>query len=170
MIEADMPEPDVITTQPLRLETICVVSKATEMFSDYETKQAVSKSVLRMSNQTKTQIIPHSVGSRTFQRNINSTLKNVLNNPEEASKLCDTRISYHKKTLKQSEKVNAGDRARPNKNLDLNLHQEELFKSYLDQGHTLLQVQNYPKAIQSFEYALNIARGLFGEEHPDTGQ
>ena len=38
MIEADMPEQDVKTTQPLRLETICVVSKATEMFADYETK------------------------------------------------------------------------------------------------------------------------------------
>ena len=170
MIEADMPEPDVITPQPLRLETICVVSKATEMFSDYETKQAISKFVLRMSNQTKTQIIPHSIGYWTFQRNINSTLKNVLNNPEEASKLCDTRISYHKKTLKKNEKVNTGDRARPNKNLDLNLHQEELYKSYLDQGHTLLQVQKYPKAIQSFEYALNIARGMFGEEHPDTAE
>ena len=170
MIEADMPEPDVITTQPLRLETICVVSKATEMFSDYETKQAISKSVLRMSNQTKTQILPHSIGSWTFQRNINSTLKNVLNKPEEASKLCDTRISYHKKTLKQSGKVNTGDKVRPNKNLNLNLHQEELYKSYMDQGNTLLLVQNYPRAIQSFEYALNIARGLFKEEHPDTAE
>ena len=170
MIEADMPEPDVITTQPLRLETICFVSKATEMLSDYETKQAISKSVLRMSNQTKTQILPHSIGSWTFQRNINSTLKNVLNNPEEASKLCDTRISYHEKTLKQSGKVNAGDKVRPNKNLNSNLHQEELYKSYMDQGHTLLLVQNYPRAIQSFEYALNIARGLFKEEHPDTAE
>ena len=170
MIEADIPEPDVITTQPLRLETICIVSKATEMFSDYDAKQAISKSVLRMSNQSKTQILPHSIGSWTFQRNINSTLQNVLNNPEEASKLCDTRISYHKKTLKQGGKVNAGDKVRPNRNLDLNLHQEELYKGYMDQGDTLLQVQNYPRAIQSFEYALNIARGLFKEEHPDTAE
>ena len=40
----------------------------------------------------------------------------------------------------------------------------------MDQGDTLLQVQNYPRAIQSFEYALNIARGLFKEEHPDTAE
>ena len=170
MIEADMPKADVTTTQPLRLEMICVVSKATEMSSDYETKQAISKSVLRMSNEIDKQILPHSIGSWTFQRNINSTLQNVLNNPEEASKLCDTRISYHKKTLKQSGKVNAGDRAQPIKNLDLNLHQEELYKSFLDQGKTLRQMKNYPKAIQFFEYALNIARGLFGEEHQDTAE
>ena len=81
MIEADMPEPDVTTTQPLRLEMIVVLSKATEKFSDYKTKQAISKCVRKMSNQTKKQILPHSVGLWTLQRNINSTLKNVLNNP-----------------------------------------------------------------------------------------
>ena len=85
-----MPEQDVTTTQPLRLETICVVSKATEMFSDYETKQAISKSVLWMSNQTEKQIPPHSIGLWIFRRNVNMTLSNVLNYPEEASKLCDT--------------------------------------------------------------------------------
>ena len=120
MIEADMPKADVTTTQPLRLEMICVVSKATEMSSDYETKQAISKSVLRMSNEIDKQILPHSISSWTFQRNVNSTLKNVLNNPEEATKMCDTWINYHKMTLKQSGKVNAGDKAKPNKHLDLN--------------------------------------------------
>ena len=53
MIEADMPEPDVTTTLPLRLGIICVVSNAIKVFSDYETKQAIRKSVLRMSNQQK---------------------------------------------------------------------------------------------------------------------
>ena len=120
IIEADMPKADVITTQPLRLEMICVVSKATEMFSDYETKEAISKSVLRMSNEIDKQILPHFIGSWTFQRNVNSTLKNVLNNPQEATKFWDTWISYHKMTLKQSGKVNAGDKAKPNKHLDLN--------------------------------------------------
>ena len=90
MIEADMPEPNVTTTQPLKLEIHFILSKATEMFSDDETKQSISKSVLRMSNQTEKQIFPHSIGLWTFQRNVNWTLKNVLNNPEEASKLCDT--------------------------------------------------------------------------------
>ena len=83
MIEADMPEPDVTTTQPLRLEMIVVLSKATEKFSDYETKQAIRKCVLKMSNQTGKKILPHSVGLWTFQRNINSTLENILNNPEK---------------------------------------------------------------------------------------
>ena len=168
MIEADMPEPDVITTQPLRLETICVVSKATEMFSDYETKQAISKSVLRMSNQTKTQILPHSIGSWTFQRNINSTLKNVLNNPEEASKLCNTWISYHNKVLKESGQDIPDDKAKPEENLHLNLHQEELLRSYFDRAHALHQMQNYSGAIQSFQHALKFAIALFGEEHPET--
>ena len=90
LIEADMPEPDITTTQPLRLEMICVVSQATEMFSDYETKQAISKSVLKMSNEIERLILPDSIGLWTFQNNVNSTLKSVLNNPKEASKLCDT--------------------------------------------------------------------------------
>ena len=90
MIEGDMPKADVTTTQPLRLEMICVVSKATEMSSDYETKQAISKSVLRMSNEIDKQILPHSIGLWIFWCNVNMTLSNVLNNPEEASKLCDT--------------------------------------------------------------------------------
>ena len=31
-------------------------------------------------------------------------------------------------------------------------------------------MQNYPGAIHSFQLALDIALGLFGEEHPDTAQ
>ena len=90
MIEGDMPKADVTTTQLLRLEMICVVSKATEMSSDYETKQAIRKSVLRMSNEIDKQILPHSIGLWIFRCNVNMTLSNVLNNPGEASKLCDT--------------------------------------------------------------------------------
>ena len=164
MIEADMLELDITTTQPLRLEMICVVSKATEMFSDDETKQAITKSVQRMSNQTEKQIIPHSVGSWTFQRNINSTLQNVLNNPEEASKLSDTWIRYHKMTLKQSGQYIPGDKAKPNENLDVNLHQEGLLRCYFDYGRALHQMQNYSGAILSFQRALEVATELFGED------
>ena len=39
-----------------------------------------------------------------FSIYVNLTLKNVLNNPKEASELCDLWISFHKMTLKQ--KVN----------------------------------------------------------------
>ena len=170
MIEADMPEPDVTTTQPLRLKMIVVLSKATEKFSDYETKQAISKCVLKMSNQTEKQILPQSVGLWTFQRNINSTLENVLNNPEEASKLCDTWIRYHKMTLKQSGEDSPGDKAKPNENLDLNLHQEGLFRNYFDHGMALRKMQNYSEAIQSFQRALDVAIDLFNEEHPDTAE
>ena len=164
MIEADMPELDITTTQPLRLEMICVVSKATEMFSDDETKQAISKSVLRMSNQTEKQILPHSIGLWTFQRNVNLTLKNVLNNPEEASKLSDTWIRYHKMTLKQSGQDIPGDKAKPNENLDVNLHQEGLLRCYFDYGRALHQMQNYSGAILSFQRALEVATELFGED------
>ena len=167
MIEADMPEADVTTTQPLRLEMIVVLSKATEKFSDYETKQAISKCVLEMSNQTEKQILPQSVGLWTFQRNINSTLENVLNNPEEASKLCDTWIRYHKMTLKQSGEDSPGDKPKPNENLDLNLHQEGLFRNYFDHGMALRKMQNYSEAIQSFQSALDVA---IDEEHPDTAE
>ena len=170
MIEAEKPEPDVTTTQPLRLEMICVISKATEMFSDNETKQAISKSVLGMSNQTGKKILPHSIGSWTFQRNVNLTLQNVLKDPEKASKLCEKWISYHQMTLEQSGKVIAGNKAKPNKNIDLNLHREGLLRSYLDRGRAIHQMQNYSGAIHSFQSALDIAIALFGEEHPDTAQ
>ncbi|XP_066015507.1 uncharacterized protein [Pocillopora verrucosa] len=170
MIESDMPEPDVTTTQPLRLEMIFVLSKATEKFSDYETKQAISKCVLKMSNQTEKQILPHSVGLWTFQRNINWTLEKILNNPEEASKLCDTWIRYHKMTLKQSGEDSPEDKAKPNENLDLNLHKEGLFRNYFDHGMALRKMQNYSEAIQSFQRALDVAIDLFNEEHPDTAR
>ena len=162
MIQTDLPKPDVTTTQPLGLEVISVLSKATEMFSDNETKQAISKSVLKMSNQTEKQTLPHSIGLWTFQRNVNGTLKNVLNNPEEASKLCDTWISYHKMILNQSGKVIPEDIDKPNQILDLNLHQEGLLRSYLDHGHALQHMQNYSGAIQSFQRALDVVIGLFG--------
>ena len=170
MIETDIPKPDVTTTQPLRLEMISVLSKAIEMFSDYETNQAISKSVLKMSNQTEKQILPHSIGLWTFQRNVHGTLNYLLNNPKEASKLCDTWISYHKMILKQSGKVIPEDIDKPNQILDLNLHQEELLRSYFDHGNTLHQMQNHSGAIQSFQRALDVAIGLFGEEHPDTAE
>ena len=166
MIEADMPELDITTTQPLRLEMICVVIKATEMFSDDETKQAISKSVQRMSNQTEKQILPHSIGLWTFQRNVNLTLKNVLNNPEEASKLSDTWIRYHKMTLKQSGQDIPRDKAKPNENLDVNLRQEGLLRCYFDYGSALHQMQNYSGAIQSFQRALEVATELFGRRTP----
>ena len=142
MIEADMPEPDVITTQPLRLETICVVSKATEMFSDYETKQAISKSVLRMSNQTKTQIIPHSVGSRTFQRNISSTLKNV----QSHQRALDIRVKLFRE------------------------EHRDTAKSYFYLGVTQHALGNFSLALQSHQRALDLRVKLFGEEHPDTAK
>ena len=164
MIEADMLELDITTTQPLRLEMICVVSKATEIFSDDETKQAIGKSVLKMSNQTEKQILPYSIGLWTFQRNVNLTLKNELNNPEEASKLCDTWIRYHKMTLKQSGQDIPGDKAKPNENLDVNLHQEGLLRCYFDYGRALHQMQNYSGAILSFHRALEVATELFGED------
>ena len=164
MIKADMPELDITTTQPLRLGMICVVSKATEMFSDDETKQAITKFLQRMSNQTEKQILPHSIGLWTFQRNVNLTLKNVLNNPEEASKLSDTWIRYHKMTLKQSGQDIPGDKAKPNENLDVNLHQEGLLRCYFDYGRALHQMQNYSGAILSFQRALEVATELFGED------
>ena len=164
MIKADMPELDITTTQPLRLGMICVVSKATEMFSDDETKQAITKFLQRMSNQTEKQILPHSIGLWTFQRNVNLTLKNVLNNPEEASKLSDTWIRYHKMTLKQSGQDIPGDKAKPNENLDVNLHQEGLLRCYFDYGRALHQMQNYSGAILSFHRALEVATELFGED------
>ena len=164
MIKADMPELDITTTQPLRLGMICVVSKATEMFSDDETKQAITKFLQRMSNQTEKQILPHSIGLWTFQRNVNLTLKNVLNNPEEASKLSDTWIRYHKMTLKQSGQDIPGDKAKPNENLDVNLHQEGLLRCYFDYGRALHQMQNYSGAILSFQRAREVATELFGED------
>ena len=170
MIETDIPKPDVTTTQPLRLEMISVLSKAIEMFSDYETNQAISKSVLKMSNQTEKKILPHSIGLWTFQRNVHGTLNYLLNNPKEASKLCDTWISYHKMILKQSGKVIPEDIDKPNQILDLNLHQEELLRSYFDHGNTLHQMQNHSGAIQSFQRALDVAIGLFGEKHLDTAE
>ncbi|XP_022793872.1 uncharacterized protein LOC111332728 isoform X1 [Stylophora pistillata] len=156
VIEANKPEPNVTTTQPLRLEMICVVGKATKQFSDDETKQAMSNSVLEMSNQTEEQILPLSIGLWTFQRNVNSTLKNVLDNPKEAAKLCGTWISYHNMTLKQSGKANAGSNTKPDNNLDLTVHRERFLRSYLDQGCAFHQMKNYSEAMQSFQRALDI--------------
>ena len=84
-----------------------------------------------------------------FSIYVNLTLKNVLNNPKEASELCDLWISFHKMTLKQ--KVN----------LDKNLHQDGLLRSYLDRGRALHQMQNHLGAIQSFQRESSIAQRYF---------
>ena len=62
------------------------------------------------------------------------------------------------------------DIGKPNQILDFDLHHEGLLRSYLDHGHALRQMQNYSGAIQSFQRALDVAIGLFGEEHPDTAE
>ena len=93
-----------------------------------------------------------------FSIYVKLTLKNVLNNPMETSELCGLWISFHKMTLKQ--KVN----------LDLNLHQDGLLRSYLDRGRALHQMQNYLGAIQSFQRALDVPIALFGEGHPNIAQ
>ena len=84
--------------------------------------------------------------------------------------MCDIWIRYHKITLKQSGEDSPGDKAKPNENLDLNLHQEELFRNYFDHGMALLQMQNYCGAIQSFQRALDVAIDLFNEKHPGTAE
>ena len=164
MIEADMPEPDVTTTQPLRLEMIVVLSKATEKFSDYKTKQAISKCVRKMSNQTKKQILPHSVGLWTLQRNINSTLKNVLNNPSvtlgitrHATGNFSAELQCHQRALEIRVKV-------------LGEEHPDTAQSYFNLGITQHASGDFLSALQSKQRALDIRVKLFGEEHRDTAE
>ena len=161
---------DTLTTQPLRLEIICLVSEATKLFTDSNTKQSISDAVLKIVRDIDKPILPRSLGLCIFQRNINATLKNVLRNPKEAAKLSAPSISYHEMALNQSNSSTLEMHPKSIETLPQHVHQEALLKSYLDHGRTLHEMQNYSEALQSEQRALNIRVKLFGEEHSDTAQ
>ena len=158
---------DTLITQPLRLEIICVLSKATEHYSDNDVKQSISNAVLKIAKEPN---LPPSLGVCIFQRNVNSTLNSVLNNPKEAAKLSAARISYHEIALMGTKSISSERQPKWNEKLALNLHQEALLKSYLDHGNTLCLMQNYSEALQSYHHALDIALRLSGEEHSSTAE
>ena len=161
---------DTLTTQPLRLEIICVVSQATKLITDSNTKQSISNAVLNIVRDIDKLILPRSLGLCIFQRNINLTLKDVLSNPKEAAKLSAASISYHEMALNQSNSSTLESHPKSIETLPQHVHQEALLKSYLDHGRTLHQMQNYSEALQSEQRALDITVKLFGEEHSDTAQ
>ena len=161
---------DTLNTQPLRLEIICVVSEATKLFTDSNTKQSISNAVLNIARDIDKPILPRSLGLCIFQRNISATLKNVLRNPKEAAKLSAASISYHEMALNQSNSSTLESHPKSIENLPQHVHQDALLKSYLDHGRILYQMQNYSEALQSEQRALDITVKLFGEEHSDTAQ
>ena len=163
-------ELDTLNTQPLRLEIICVVSQATELFSDSDTKQAISDAVLNIVRDIEKPILPRSLGLCIFQRNVNATLESVLSNPKEAAKLSAASIRYHEMALKQSKNVASEGHPKHDEILPPDLHQEELLKSYIDHGQNLNGMENYLEALQSYHHALDIALRSFGEEHVSTAQ
>ena len=161
---------DTFTTQPLRLEIICVLGKATRRFFHGDTKQSISNAVLNIVRDIDKPILPRSLGLFIFQRNVNATLKSGLRNPKEAAKLAAASISYHEMALKQSKNVAVESHPKHNESLTPDVHQEELLKSYIDHGHNLNRMQNYREALQSYHNALEIALRSFGEEHASTAQ
>ena len=158
---------DTLITQPLRLEIICILSKATGHFSDNDDKQSISNAVVNISKETN---LPPSLGVCIFQHNVNSTLQNVLSNPREAAKLSAARISYHEIALKETKSISLERQPKYDGKLALHVHQEALLKSYLDHGKTLCLMQNYSEALQSYHRALDIARSLSGEQHSSTAE
>ena len=161
---------DTLTTQPLGLEIICIVSEATKLFTDGNTKQLISNAVLNIIRDIDKPILTRSLGLFIFQRNINLTLKDVLSNPKKAAKLSAASISYHEMALNQSNSSTLESHPKCIETLPQHVHQEALLKSYLDHGRTLHQMQNYSEALQSKQRALDIRVKLFGEEHSDTAQ
>ena len=159
---------DTLTTQPLRLEIICVVSEATKLFTDNNTKHSISNAVLNIVRDIEKPILPRSLGLCIFQRNINSTLKNVLSNPKEAAKLSAASISYHETALKQSTNVASESHPKHGESLTPDVHQEELLKSYIDHGQDMYRMKNYLEALQSYHHAIDIGLRIFGEEHAST--
>ena len=158
---------DTLISQPLRLEIMCVLSKATEHFSDNDAKQSISNTVLKIAKEPNLQ---PSLGACIFQRNVNSTLNNVLSNPKEAAKLSAARISYHEIALKETKSISSERQPKWNVKLALHVHQEALLKSCLDHGRTLCLMQNYFEALSSYHRALDIALRLSGEEHSSTAE
>ena len=170
--EGDMPriKLDTFTTQPLRLEIICVVGKATERFSDSNTKQSIQNAVLNIVKDIETPIFPRSLGLCIFQHNVNATLNSVLSNPKQAARLSAASIRYHEMALKQSRNVASESHRKRDETLTQDVHQEELLKSYIDHGQDMYHMKNYLQALQSYHHALEIGLRLFGEEHASTAK
>ena len=66
-------------------------------------------------------------------------------------------------TLTHSGKVVVGNKAKPDENRDINMHQEGLFRSYLDRSHAIHQMQTILEPFSPFNMPLTSQEDCSGK-------
>ena len=159
---------ETLINPPLKLEILCIVSKATKHFSDAEAKRSASNTVLNIAKEIQNPLLQSSIGLFNFQHNVNSILQNVSSKRQDAAKLSTQRILYHEKEIEQRKSSKDNSLIHEPNCATLALHQEALAKTYADHADIQYTMQNYSQAVQSAQRSLNIRLELFGEEHAST--
>ena len=159
---------ETLINSPLKLEILCIVSKATKQFSDAEAKRSASNTVLNIAKEIQNPLLQSSIGLFNFQHNVNSILQNVSSKRQDAAKLSTQRILYHEKEIEQRKSSKDNSLIHEPNCATLALHQEALAKTYADHADIQYTMQNYSQAVQSAQRSLNIRLELFGEEHAST--
>ena len=159
---------ETLINPPLKLEILCIVSKATTHLPDGDAKLSASNTVLNIAKEIQNPLLQSSTGLFNFQRNVNVIIQNVSSKCQDAAKLSTQRILYHEKAIEQRKSSKDNSLIHEPNCATLTLHQEALAKTYADHADIQYTMQNYSQAVQSAQRALNIRLELFGEEHAST--
>ena len=160
--------PEKVINAPLTLEVLCLVTEAIKHLPDPGTEQYVSNVVLNTAKEFENPVLQRSLGLFNFQRNVNSILQNVCSKGEDAAKLSERRILYHKKAIEQCKGSKENSLIHEPNSTILALHQQALAKSYADHANIQYEMKKYSQALHSAQHALNVSLELFGKVHPST--
>ena len=152
----------ILPNQPLKCEIACLLSEATKIFADSNTKQCLNNSLLQIVEDVEKEI-QISLGLLIFHRVVTNAL--WVSGREDPVKLYAARINYHQAALKQGRESSS-----ENYNVECltSMQNEALAKCFLDLGTAFIRNMNYPEALQANQRALDITKRFLGEEHEST--
>ena len=147
--------------QPLQVQVIFLLSKVIKNFSTSDTNQIFDNIMLTTLNDCEPAANATKTGWFNFHRNVVGVLES-LGRDEDALTLTEGRISFHQKSLQQS------DEREEKKGENRALHEQAQAQFYYDRGCIQCRRGDYTEAITSLTRALDMRIKLFGEEHSET--
>ena len=143
-----------LSNQPLRLQVMYHVKKASGVLSNIETETSIKNSLLKLLNEVETALPSSDPALFNFYRVVESMLShfiqgdNMCKFEEEQLRSCQTALEQCKTRFGEQHATTA--------------------ESYYFLGEIQLQVGDCTSARQSFQSALDIQYVLFGENHQST--
>ena len=159
---------NILLNQPLKLEIIFLIAKATNSFSDTDTTQPLSNVALQILREVETEV-PVSLGLLNVHRNASrflTTFNQIVLDPE---KLYEAQITHHQTALNQcNDRKGSSAQEEENSASLYQVHSKALAKCFLDLAALHYNKENYQEALQSYQRALDMTLEVFGEEHAST--